>query len=335
MYRKTDFIVKWQGNIQDTTMEIFDHLFYRRIKAKKPCVILITGASGEGKSNTGLHLTDGMFKLRDLDFADYVKQAVVGGIEDFGPKTKAILNDKEMKQCFALIIDEAAATVNSKDWASLTNRAVNFINNMSRAIKPLMIIIIAQSLKQVDSQTRQSVNYYMPVTRSFGNPARAKIYKFYVNERDIEKPRLQKKLVRGYISHDGKREFIELNNIQFPKVRQEVWDLYKTDMLDSKNKLLEAEFDKLAKHLLDKNEDKYKERIQNLTKFLWSNKYILSNFAKFTRNKWGLNEEFVKGFQVTDLEKKEIEKQLKHKTHKEKGELDLRKVETNGKGNNE
>jgi hypothetical protein len=213
---------------------------------------------------------------------------------------------------------------NSKDWANITNRAVNFINNMSRAIKPLLIIIIAQSLKQVDSQLRQTVNFYMPVRRSYNKPAKAKLYKFYINERDLEKPKLQKQLVRGYIVNNGQKEYIELTDIEFPKVRQCIWDIYKKDMIDSKSKLLEAEFDKLANALIDKNEDKHQERINNLTKFLWSNKYILSNFAKFSRKKWSLKNEFVDNFMVTDSEKKQIETQLKEKVNKEKKELNLR-----------
>jgi adenylate kinase family enzyme len=330
MHTHVDFVVKWQGNIQDTTAEIFDHLFIRRIKAKKPCVILITGASGEGKSNTGIYLADKMFKREGLDFVNYVRQAVIGGIEDFGPKAKAILNDKELKDCFVIIIDEAAATVNAKDWSSLTNRAVNFISNMSRAIKPLLIIIIAQSLKQVDSQTRQSVNFYMPVTRTYNKPAKAKIYKFYVNERDLEKPKLQKRLVRGYIDYNDNKELIELKDIEFPKVRDEVWDLYKVDMIDSKSKLLEAEFDKLAKHLLEKNDNQQQQRIEALSKYLWSNKYILSNFAKFTKKKWSLKDDFLTAFSVTDLERKDIEKLLQTKVREEKDELNMRGLDDEG-----
>jgi len=335
MHKQNDFTVKWQGNIQDTTTEIFDHLFYRRIKAHKPCVICITGASGEGKSNTGLHIVDKLFQKNGIDFKDYVKQAVVGGIEDFGPKAKAIIHDKELKPCFAIIIDEAAATVNSKDWASLTNRAVNFINNMSRAIKPLLIVIIAQSLKQIDSQTRHTINFYMPVKRSYNNPARAKIYKFYIDEHDLDKPRLKKKLVRGYIDYNDKKEYIELKDIEFPKVRQEIWDIYKTDMIDSKSRLLEAEFDKLAKHLIESNQDKQKERVTELAKFLWSNKYILSNFAKFTRKKWMLKPEFVSNFGITDSEKKDLESLLRTKVVEEKKELNLRGVEVNEQEHNE
>lgn len=105
-------------------------------------------------------------------------------------------------------------------------------------------------------------------------------------------------------------------------------------MLDSKNKLLEAEFDKLSKHLLEKNHDKQKERTDALVKYLWSNKYILSNFAKFSRKKWSLKDDFLVNFGVNDSERKDIEKQLQIESNKEKGELNLRGVE-NGKGNNE
>jgi len=174
----------------------------------------------------------------------------------------------------------------------------------------------------------------MPVTRTYNKPARAKIYKFYVNERDLEKPKLQKKLVRGYIDYNDNKELIELKDIEFPKVRDEVWDLYKVDMIDSKSKLLEAEFDKLAKHLLEKNNDQTKQRIEALAKYLWSNKYILSNFAKFAKKKWSLKGDFLTAFNVTELERKDIEKLLQAKVKEEKDELNFRGLD-DGQGNNE
>lgn len=311
IYNTHDFIVEWQGTSELTTQKIFYNLFVKKIKADMPCVICVTGKSGRGKSSVALHLTDILFKQEGLDFAQYVEHAVVGSIKDFGPKTKAILHDKELKKCFALIIDEARATVNSQDWASLVNRTVAMVNALSRAVKPLMIIIVAQSLKDVDRATRDTIDYYIKVTRTYGNPAKIKMYEFYVNDNDIDKPKTQKKIVRGLVKQGNGKETIELRKIEFPKVRPEVWEPYKKAMIQSKNELLEAEFDKLALALVDKHTDTHVQRIDNLIKFLWSNKYVLSQFAKFSFKKWKLNPEFVQNFNVTDTEKKDIEKRLK------------------------
>ncbi|HNV61758.1 MAG TPA: AAA family ATPase [Candidatus Cloacimonas acidaminovorans] len=319
-----DFMVEWQGTIQKTTARIFYHLFVKKIKADMPCVILITGKSGRGKSSVALHLADILFQEEGLDFAQYVDKAVVGSIKDFGPKTKAILQLKELKDCFVLIIDEARATVNSSDWASLINRTVAMVNALSRAVKPLMIIIVAQSLKDVDRATRDTIDYYIKVTRTYGHPAKIKIYEFYVDDKDVDKPKTKKKLVRGLITDGAKKDTIELTKIAFPRVRDEVWIPYKKAMIESKNELLEAEFDKLSQALIDKNEDGHKERVNNLVNFLWSNKYILNNFAKFTRGKWNLKADFVQNFMVNDSEKKEIEKLLKGKVNEEKEELDFK-----------
>jgi hypothetical protein len=327
--RRQDFEVQWQGNMPDTVTEIFDHLFYRRIKGHKPCVILITGGSGEGKSSVGLHIADKQFEHKGLDFADYVGKSVVGGIEDFEPKAKAVLFEHKMKKCFVLMIDEAAATVNSKDWASLTNKAVNFINHMSRAIKPLIIIIVAQSLLQVDSQTRQTVNFYMKVHRSYPNPAQVKIYRFVVTDKDVLKPKLEKRLVRGNIVYGKKKEFTELRDIQFPKVRQAVWDIYEKNMLESKAKLLEDEFDKLAKHLKEKNEDFKLAKYDKLTKFLTDNPYILNQFTTFRKDKWKLKEDFVINFGVSKRDKGVIEKMLIEKMSK--GHKNLKEVKKDAK----
>lgn len=329
-YNPHDFMVEWQGNIQATTAKIFYNLFVKKIKADMPCVILVTGKSGRGKSSVALHLSDILFKQEGLDFAKYVDKSVVGSIKDFGPKTKAILHEKELKDCFVLIIDEARATVNSSDWASLINRTVAMVNALSRAVKPLMIIIVAQSLKDIDRATRDTIDYYIKVTRNYSQPAKIKIYEFYVNDKDVDKPKTKKKLVKGLITQGEKKDTIELTKIEFPRVRDEVWIPYKQAMIESKNALLEAEFDKLSAALIDKNEDSHKQRVDNLVGFLWSNKYLLNNFAKFSRKQWTLKKEFVDNFMVNDSEKKEIERRLKTKVSEDVEELDFKQVETDG-----
>ena len=322
MHNPHDFMVEWQGDVQATTAKIFYNLFVKKIKADMPCVICITGKSGRGKSSVALHLADILFKQEGLDFAEYVNRAVVGSIKDFGPKTKAILSAKELKDCFVLIIDEARVTVSSNEWSSLVNRAVVMVNALSRAVKPLMIIIVSQSLKDVDRATRDTIDYYIKVTRNYGQPAKIKIYEFYVDDKDIDKPHTKKKLVRGLITTNGQKDTIELTRIEFPRVRDEVWEPYKKSMVESKNELLEQEFDKLAKALTDKEAGGDAQRVNNLVDFLWSNKYILNNFAKFSRKQWYLKPEFIKSFQVSDVEKKNIEKELRAKVSSEVDELD-------------
>lgn len=333
MHNPHDFMVEWQGDVQATTAKIFYNLFVKKIKADMPCVICITGKSGRGKSSVALHLADILFKQEGLDFAQYVSQAVVGSIKDFGPKTKAILSAKELKDCFVLIIDEARVTVSSNEWSSLVNRAVVMVNALSRAVKPLMIIIVSQSLKDIDRATRDTIDYYIKVTRNYGQPAKIKIYEFYVDDKDIDKPRTKKKLVKGLVTTNGQKDTIELTRIEFPRVRQEVWEPYKKAMIESKNELLEAEFDKLAKALTEKEEGSANQRVDNLVNFLWSNKYILNNFAKFSRKQWSLNPEFVKNFQVSDSEKKQIEKKLKNKVHSEVEEVDYKNTIKGDDGN--
>jgi len=326
MHNPHDFMVEWQGDVQATTAKIFYNLFVKKIKADMPCVICITGKSGRGKSSVALHLADLLFKQEGLDFAEYVDRAVVGSIKDFGTKTKAILSAKELKDCFVLIIDEARVTVSSNEWSSLVNRAVVMVNALSRAVKPLMIIIVSQSLKDVDRATRDTIDYYIKVTRNYGQPAKIKIYEFYVDDKDIDKPHTKKKLVRGLITTNGQKDTIELTRIEFPRVRDEVWEPYKKSMIESKNELLEAEFDKLAKALTEKEAGGNNQRINNLVDFLWSNKYILNNFAKFSRKQWYLKNEFIKSFQVSDVEKKQIEKELRAKVSNEIDEVDYSNV---------
>jgi energy-coupling factor transporter ATP-binding protein EcfA2 len=328
--RRPDFIVEWQGTPEATTAKIFYNLFVKKIEADMPLVCAIVGKSGRGKSNVAIHLADILFKQKGLDYKEYILDSVINSVEDFGPKTKAILHDKKLKKCFILIIDEAKATINSKDWASLVNRAIGMINSLSRAIKPLAIFVVAQSLQDIDSSVRKSLDYYIKVSRTPKCPAKAKVYEFYFDDRDIDKPKTKKKIVRGIVQQGHMKDNIELTSITFPRVRQEIWDLYKKGMIESKNKLLEDEFDKLAQALLEKNDTKHKQRIEELVNFVRVNPEIRNKFVQYKRNKYLLVKEFTQHFMVTESEKRLIEKMLTQKAIDDQDEEDLRKVKENG-----
>jgi len=46
-----DFNVKWKGNVEDTTNEIFNHLIVNKLKSGMPVTIALIGKSRDEKIN--------------------------------------------------------------------------------------------------------------------------------------------------------------------------------------------------------------------------------------------------------------------------------------------
>lgn len=302
------FNVEFTGNIVTLTKRIIHALITIRTKKNKPCVICLVGKSGEGKSNTGLCIADFTLEIEGIDFSKYVGPAVVMSAREFGPKVKKLLRDKDLKECFILIIDEAKATVNSADWSSAVNRTISMINSLSRALKPMAIIVIAQSLKDIDKATRDTIDYYGKVTRD-DEGVHLKLYEFWVDDHDLDNPKTRKRIVRGQIKTGSTTQMYELNNILFGKVRKEVWDVYNNLMYEAKDKLIENEFDKMDKFLQEKYSTDEMQRVEKVAKYLIDNNKF-SEYGSFKYNKWRLNKEFKENFNFIDSQTKELENRM-------------------------
>jgi len=304
------FLVKYDGDIIKTSKRIIHALVVNRVKRNKPCVICIVGKSGEGKSNVGLFISDATYELEGVDFADYVEHTVIMSALDFGNKTRKILRSKELKDAFIIMIDEAKATVNSQDWATAVNRTIAMVNSLSRAIKPMAIIVVAQSLKDIDRATRETIDYYIKVSRD-DEGGHAKIYEFWVDDRDLDRPKTKKRIVSGMIEdQQGNIQPYQLNKITFGKVRKEVWNKYNSIMYEAKDKLIEAEFENLDRYLQDKYSNKEIERVVKIAEYLQANPQQINEYGIYKYKKWRLNDEFKRHFNLSDLQVKELEKNI-------------------------
>ena len=304
------FLVKYDGDIIKTTKRIIHALIVNRIKKHKPCVICIVGKSGEGKSNVGLFISDATYELEGIDFVDYVQPTVIMSATEFGAKTRDILRSPELKKAFIIMIDEAKATVNSQDWATAVNRTIAMVNSLSRAIKPMAIIIVAQSLKDIDRATRETIDYYIKVTRD-DDGGHAKIYEFWVDDRDLDRPKTKKRIVSGMIENEkGNIQPYQLNKITFGKVRKDVWNKYNGIMYEAKDKLIEAEFENLDRYMQDKYSNKEIERVVKIAEYLQESPEQINEYGTYKYGKWKLNKEFKTHFNLSDLQVKELQVNL-------------------------
>lgn len=312
MKNNIKFVVEFKDNIQETMANIFNHLITYEIKDDKPCVIAIVGKSGRGKSSVALHITDKIFELNGINLEDYVTNIVINDIRDFGPKVRALLKEPHLKKPFALIIDEAKKTINSKDWNTLINQTVDMINSQSRAIKPMAIFILSQRWKDIDSTIRDSIDYYIPVSRPRGKPAKIRVYEIFEDDKDVEKPKMRKKTIKGQIKEGSSYNTVYLKEVEFPRVRKEVWEKYKKEMIDAKLEDLEHRFDALTKAVEEKYYSKENARVTELTDYLVGNRELLFRYGHCTKkNKiWKLNKEAEQVLDLTPKQKKDLEVNL-------------------------
>ena len=301
--------IEYKGDIGAMTKKILHTLIVKRIRNDKPCVICVVGKSGEGKSATVLSISDAIFELEGLDFSKYVKNCVIMSATEFGPKTRAMLREAFLKEVFILIIDEAKSTVNALDWQTAVNRTISMVNSLSREIKPMAIFVIAQSLRDVDRATKETIDFYVKVTRD--QKVHAKIYEFYVDDHDLDKPKMKKRFVKVLVKDENGnyRPYI-LKKINFKKTRKEVWDEYKKIVHESKDKLIEQEFDKLDKFLQEKYTNKEMERVIKLAQYMADNPDKTKEYGIFKYRKWKLSSIIADHFNLTPSQSRLLEQQM-------------------------
>ena len=308
--KKKKFQVIYEGSLQDAVATIFFQLIYHRLKDDKPCVIGIVADSGEGKSNVAIHIVDVLYKQLGIDLMDFIEDTMIMGIEDYGQKVKAMLHDERLKKCCALIIDEAKATVDSKDWNDMLNRTVSMVNHLSRAIKPLAMFILSQRFRDIDASIRSSLTYYIKVSRPLNEHAWIKVYQFWEDDRDLSNPKPRKSIVEGDLVVEGKYKRIKLSKIVFPKVRKELWEKYKASMVKAKGDVLQEKFDDMRVALEKKYAGKDKTRLVSLFNMLVEKDFLRQEYGVYKYKKWKLNDEFMNDFNVDKYQKKDLESKL-------------------------
>jgi len=308
--RKKKFQVVFEGTVEDVVAKIFFQLIYHRLKDDKPCVIGIVADSGEGKSNVAIHLVDMLYKQLDLDLMEYLEDTIIMGIEDYGTKVQNMLHEQRLKKCCALIIDEAKATVDSKDWNDMLNRTVAMVNHLSRAIKPLAMFILSQRFRDIDASIRSSLTYYIKVSRPMRENAWIKVYGFWEDDRDLSNPKPRKSIIEGDVVVDGKYKRIKLSKIVFPKVRKELWEKYTDIMVKAKAEVLQDKFDDLRIALEKKYSSKDKTRLVGLFDMLVEKDFMRQEYGIYKYKKWKLTDDFAKDFNVEKHQKKELEQKL-------------------------
>jgi hypothetical protein len=324
-----DFVVKYdpeKDTEEDLVKKIFYSIFIKRIKSKKPVVIFISGDSGEGKSYSALRMQEILLTLQEINYKENFEHINVFTPLEYPQKLDNLLFNKELKKVNILTMHEAREIVKAKNWHSFLNQAVSDVNAMSRAVKRICFIIVSQFIRDISVDIRYTLNYYVTVRRPPGQKAKLYISKMWKDDRDLEKPKLRKRRLKGYLVYpNGKYrlytpEFIELN-----RPDKEICEMFNKKDFESKAHIIRNKTEKLIKDMKLETETADK-KLNAMLEWYMNNPENLDIIGKRYKKGIRLKSEVKLMHDLTDMEVKRFQKMINEKM-KEKNMI-LKEVET-------
>lgn len=184
-------------------------------------LIIICGATGTGKSFSALTIA----KLIDPTFT--VLGRVVFTVEDF----MELLNSGRLKRGSVVVWDEAGVGIPSREWYSISNKAINYVLQTFRHLN-LCVIFTTPSFDYIDKQTRLLFHVYMEtlkvdrdkqrviakVMENQFNPAMGKEYRkyFWCDGKKMERFNI------GKPTHQMVIDYEEMKRVFSRKLREDV-----------------------------------------------------------------------------------------------------------------
>lgn len=298
-----DFVVKYNPET-DTPLVIAERILYsifvKRLKAHKPCVIFMSGGSGEGKSISTLAFEDIILRIQNVDLKQYVNDVNVYTPLEYPKKLKRLLFEKELKKVNIIAIHEAREVVKAKLWHSFLNQSISDINAMSRAVKRMITIVVSQSIRDISTDIRFTLNYYCIVRRPKRQPARVKIKVLWLDDSDLEKPKLKARNISGYLVYpDGSYQHYCPPYIEIKPPDKVIVDEFEKNDFESKSNILKGKIDKLIK-VMEKDMNVENKKVDTMADWYADHPESLYLIGKYVRNKFRLKKEFKSMHDMSD-----------------------------------
>lgn len=305
-----DFAVKYDPKVdtaEDLSKRILYSLFIVPIKQKKPRVLFIGGDSGEGKSYSALRLQELLCEIQGVDVdANFENMNVFTPIE-YPKKLDALLHDKKLRKVNILCMHEAREIIKAKNWHSFLSQAIADVNAMSRSVKRICFIIISQFIRDITSDVRYTLHYYITMKRT-RNETRMYVNKVWKDDRDLEKPKLRKRKIFGYVVYpDGRRRKIRPSYLIIKKPRQSLID--KFDELDTRAKsaIIRRKVNRLIADMELEMQGENKKIVDMVSWYLTHPDKMLG-IGKLRGDKFVLDRKFNEMHDLTKQEKEEFTK---------------------------
>jgi ABC-type dipeptide/oligopeptide/nickel transport system ATPase component len=313
MFITPDFVVKYDPKTEtqeDLSRRIWKVLVNKRMHGKKPTVIGVFGGSGEGKSHTALTIQKMTMENEGVEFKRYIEDINVYTPIQYPTKINKLLYDKSLKDVNCICMHEAREIISANNWRSFLNQAIGDVNAMSRVIKRLCIIIVSQSIRDISQNIRLTLTYYCTVNRGFGKRVSLKIYKIYVDESDLDNPKLKKRNIRGVvILPDGSRKLL-FPTFEFKDIDKDIADIFDTADFEAKSHIFKNKIkkliDEMKKEIGDTN-----ERVDEVVKYIMS-KGLFETFMETKGKKFKIKEEkqLMTAFDLNDDQIEQIKKKI-------------------------
>ena len=316
-----DFVVRHdfdKEEPEELSKKIIYSIFVKRLKAHKPCIIFMGGDSGEGKSLSANKLVQLFLEVQGIDLKDCFDIVNVYTPLQYPQKLDKLLMDKEYKKVNAIIVHEAREVVKAKNWHSFINTAISDVNAMSRSIKRMLTIICSQFIRDISTDIRYTLNYYCTVRRPKNKRARLYINVMWKDDRDLEKPKLRKRKLSGYIVDENGRyrryvpQYLELKLLD-----RELKNRFEAADRAAKVHIIRDKMNRLIDHMKE-DAGVQSDKVSGMIDYYVEKPDMLANIGRRFRGKWKLKPAAVSMHQLTKFEAQTFEEAL-NKRMKDKG----------------
>jgi len=312
MGKYIDFIIDYNENPKIMGEQILQHITVNRLKAKKPCIIFIGGDSGEGKSCFGLKIVDAVNKEYSVDTFTVLNDSVVYLPVQYLTKLDNCLhwkryNRDDLKNLHVMMIDEAREVVRARDWYTFINRAIADCNAMSRRIKPMVLIVISQFIKDIDSAIRYTLSFYAECQRPLTGRTRVNFERVWKNTYDLERPRLCKRPLVGYVKMgNSMSKFYPRFEANMPP--KDIFNKYDEENFNAKSKILRKRIEETINKM--QKQVNIFDKVEALVDFYIKNPDQLTTIIDPRYKKFRLRKQFKEMHEITRTEQIEFEKRL-------------------------
>lgn len=309
-----DYVIKHTDNPEELARRILYSIYIRQIKGDKPTPTLIIAPSGEGKSEGALRLLEVLLEIQGVELTDdFLNVANIFTPLEFSDKVHKILFDKNYKKLNIVILHEADEIVGSTNWQDFIPKAVANINNKSRTIKPLIVIIVSQHLSKIARSTRVSCKYYVEAHRSIGKHTKFYFHTIWEKKHGIEKSELMPRKMSGFlVNEQGKYRRHYLESFEMTRATKEHRETFRRMDTEAKGIILDQQLKEIMKKIKREVGD-YGQKITSMVDWYSKDTNKIETIGKRYRGKWKVKEEIIKAHDLSHEEARIFEDKLSEK----------------------
>jgi hypothetical protein len=205
---------------------------------------------------------------------------------------------------------EAREIIKAKQWHSFLTQSVADVNAMSRQVKRLCLMIVSQFIRDITNDMRYTLNYYMIVKRPKGKKARLYFHVLWKDDRDLDKPKLRKRKLSGYLVYpNGRYRRLVPQYFEMSKPSKKTEMMFEEADRASKTVIIK---NKLSKLMAEMKADvgELNNKVNAMVEWYMKHPDNLNLIGKQHKNGWRINKEIREMHDLSREEAIDFEKSL-------------------------